>query len=48
MQFLKTVLVIGATTAILAGPAHAQGKPGEIKIGITTFLSGPSSVFVVP
>jgi branched-chain amino acid transport system substrate-binding protein len=48
MQFLKTVFVIGATTAMLAGPAHAQGKPGEIKIGITTFLSGPASVFGVP
>lgn len=28
--------------------AHAQDKPAELKIGITTFLSGPASVFGVP
>src|SRR5882724_6894225 len=48
MQFLKTVLAAGITTAILASPVLAQGKPTEIKIGITTFLSGPASVFGVP
>ncbi|HYZ34200.1 MAG TPA: ABC transporter substrate-binding protein [Crenalkalicoccus sp.] len=30
------------------GTARAQGKPAELKIGITTFLSGPASVFGVP
>ena len=29
-------------------PAMAQDKPAELKIGITTFLSGPASVFGVP
>ena len=28
--------------------AHAQQKPAELKIGITTFLSGPAAVFGVP
>jgi branched-chain amino acid transport system substrate-binding protein len=32
----------------LGAPAHAQDKPSEIKIAITTFLSGPASVFGVP
>ncbi len=31
-----------------AGIVHAQQKPAELKIGITTFLSGPASVFGVP
>src|SRR5579859_4143166 len=44
MHFLKIALVAGFTTAMLAGPVLAQGKPAEIKIGITTFLSGPASV----
>ena len=48
MQFLKTALAAGVTTVMLAGSALAQGKPAEIKIGITTFLSGPASVFGVP
>jgi branched-chain amino acid transport system substrate-binding protein len=38
-----------AATSLLAASASAQtGKPAEIKIGITTFLSGPASVFGVP
>jgi branched-chain amino acid transport system substrate-binding protein len=32
----------------LALGAHAQNKPAELKIGISTFLSGPASVFGVP
>lgn len=32
----------------LAAGAHAQEKPAELKIGITTFLSGSASVFGVP
>jgi len=48
MQILKTVLAAGAAAALLAGSALAQGKPSELKIGITTFLSGPASVFGVP
>ncbi|MGL4324468.1 MAG: ABC transporter substrate-binding protein [Beijerinckiaceae bacterium] len=34
--------------SLLAWPAAAQEKPKELKIGITTFLSGPASVFGVP
>ena len=34
--------------AALTDAALAQTKPQEIKIGITTFLSGPASVFGVP
>jgi branched-chain amino acid transport system substrate-binding protein len=48
MRFLKTALAAGAATIMWAGSALAQGKPAEIKVGITTFLSGPASVFGVP
>src|SRR6202790_4930154 len=48
MEFLKGFLAAGIKKAILASPVLAQGKPTEIKIGITTFLSGPASVFGVP
>lgn len=38
-----------AAASLLAARASAQtGKPAEIKLGITTFLSGPASVFGVP
>ncbi|WP_108660527.1 ABC transporter substrate-binding protein [Acuticoccus kandeliae] len=37
-----------ASSAALISPALAQDKPEELKIGITTFLSGPASVFGVP
>jgi branched-chain amino acid transport system substrate-binding protein len=30
------------------GNARAQAKPSELRVGITTFLSGPASVFGVP
>jgi branched-chain amino acid transport system substrate-binding protein len=43
------VIAAAALLAHTAVPAQAQtGKPAEIKIGITTFLSGPASVFGVP
>ena len=32
----------------LGGPARAQGKPAELKVGMATFLSGGASVFGVP
>src|SRR4051812_50053638 len=48
MQFPKTALAAGVALAMVTGPVLAQGKPTEIKIGITTFLSGPASVFGVP
>jgi branched-chain amino acid transport system substrate-binding protein len=44
---LKTVLALAA--AAWLGAAHAQdGKPAALKLGITTFLSDPASVFGVP
>ena len=40
----SSLLLLGALTL----GAHAQTKPTELKIGISTFLSGPASVFGVP
>ena len=37
-----------ALTALTMTSVLAQGKPAELKVGITTFLSGPASVFGVP
>ena len=48
MYYLKAVVAAGIAIATFTGAALAQGKPQEIKIGITTFLSGPASVFGVP
>lgn len=44
------VALLGAALAVGAVPALAQdgGKPDEVKVGITTFLTGPASVFGVP
>ena len=43
-------IIAGVCLAIaaLVAPAAAQDKPAELKVGITTFLSGPASVFGVP
>jgi branched-chain amino acid transport system substrate-binding protein len=41
-------LFAGAVAALAAATAFAQAKPAELKVGITTFLSGPASVFGVP
>ena len=43
--FLAAVSLLAAA---VAGPAFAQDKPKEIKVGITTFLSGPAAVFGEP
>jgi len=41
--------LIAAAAALGATGTQAQGsKPAELKLGITTFLSGPASVFGVP
>ena len=48
MHCLKAAVAAGIAIATLTGAALAQTKPQEIKIGITTFLSGPASVFGVP
>ena len=45
---LKTLCAIAAALAIGHGAATAQDKPAELKIGISTFTSGPASVFGVP
>jgi len=42
----KITLLLSAM--IFSGVALAQQKPAELKLGITTFLSGPASVFGVP
>lgn len=47
MNILK-ILSLAGTLALAAGTALAQDKPPELKIGITTFTSGPASVFGVP
>jgi branched-chain amino acid transport system substrate-binding protein len=41
--------IIGFVAAAWASCAHAQdAKPAVLKLGITTFTSGPASVFGVP
>ena len=45
---LKTLCALAAAAAIGHGAAVAQDKPAELKIGISTFTSGPASVFGVP
>ena len=48
----RRAALLGAATAgsllFAGGRAGAQQRPAELKIGITTFLSGPASVFGVP
>lgn len=41
-------LIVGSLAALAITSALAQSKPSELKVGITTFLSGPASVFGVP
>ena len=47
---IKTLsrILAGALTVLAVSGALAQSKPTELKVGITTFLSGPASVFGVP
>jgi branched-chain amino acid transport system substrate-binding protein len=50
-QELSRRALMGATAGSLllaGGNAGAQQKPSELRVGITTFLSGPASVFGVP
>lgn len=46
-KFISSMLIAASALALAAG-AQAQSKPAELKIGITTFTSGPASVFGVP
>ena len=48
MHGMKRALLALLASGALAMPAAAQNKPAELKIAITTFLSGPASVFGVP
>lgn len=48
MHRMKRIAAGMAALALVTGGTAAQDKPAEIKIGITTFLSGPASVFGVP
>ncbi len=41
-------LFAGSLAALAMSGAMAQSKPAQLKIGVTTFLSGPASVFGVP
>ena len=45
---LRNLAMAGLGLAALALPVQAQDKPKDIKIGITTFLSGPAAVFGEP
>jgi branched-chain amino acid transport system substrate-binding protein len=47
MKIAKKATVL-LSALMLSGLTFAQQKPAEIKVGITTFLSGPASVFGVP
>lgn len=46
-KFISSMLIAASALALAVG-AQAQSKPAELKIGITTFTSGPASVFGVP
>ncbi|BAT61249.1 leucine-, isoleucine-, valine-, threonine-, and alanine-binding protein precursor [Variibacter gotjawalensis] len=48
MSFVRSLIAAVGLSLAVTGAASAQQKPAELKIGITTFLSGPASVFGVP
>lgn len=45
---LSSMLVAALAATSMTGALAQTGKPAELKIGITTFLSGSASVFGVP
>ena len=45
---VKALSALAVLLPLAAGPARAQDKPAELKIGISTFTSGAASVFGVP
>jgi branched-chain amino acid transport system substrate-binding protein len=47
MKISKKASVL-LSALVLSGLTFAQQKPAEVKVGITTFMSGPASVFGVP
>jgi branched-chain amino acid transport system substrate-binding protein len=48
MKKLFRAGALSITLLAAAAMAQAQGKPAELKIGMTTFLSGPAAVFGIP
>lgn len=48
MKKLIRTGALGLSLLAAAVIAHAQGKPAELKVGMTTFLSGPAAVFGIP
>ncbi len=46
--FLRACLLVAAFATLFTNPSAAADKPNELRIGITTFLSGPASVFGEP
>lgn len=47
-MFAKAAMAALGAAILAATPAAAADKPKELVVGITTFLSGPASVFGVP
>ncbi|RKF12587.1 branched-chain amino acid ABC transporter substrate-binding protein [Roseovarius spongiae] len=45
---MKKLLMATAACALLPLAAFAQDKPEKLQVGVTTFLTGPASVFGVP
>ena len=45
---MKSLLIAASACVGMASVGLAADKPNELKIGITTFTSGPASVFGVP
>ena len=41
-------LILAAAVCLFAGAALAADKPATLEIGVTTFLTGPASVFGIP
>ena len=48
VPLLKAAGALALATTLAVPAARAQDKPAELKVGITTFLSGAASVFGVP
>lgn len=48
-NLIRHMLALAASACAIVGTAaHAQDKPAELKVGISTFTSGSASVFGVP
>jgi len=47
-RLMQNVTMLAATLTLTVGVAQAQSAPTELRVGISTFSSGPASVFGVP